>query len=70
MISFVSSSMSVGVVPALGVVVETASSVSEGVGRSAWRAEKWLKLITIMVTGLVQRLWAKHVGFLLKFSVD
>jgi hypothetical protein len=66
----ISSSMSAGVVPALGVAVETASSVSGGVGRSAWQAEKWLKLITIMVTGLVRRLRAKHIGFLLKFSAD
>jgi hypothetical protein len=35
MISFISSSMSAGVVPASGVTVETALPVSEGVGRSA-----------------------------------
>jgi hypothetical protein len=60
--------MLVGVVPALGVAVEMASSVSGGLGQSAFRAEKRLKSITIMVTGLVERLRAKHVGFSLKIS--
>ena len=60
--------MLVGVVSALGVAVETASSVSGGLGRSAFRAEKRLKSITIVVTGLVERLRAKHVQFSLKIS--
>jgi hypothetical protein len=50
------------------VAVETASSASGGLGRSAFRAEKRLKSITIMVTGVVERLRAKHVGFSLKIS--
>jgi putative Mn2+ efflux pump MntP len=40
-----------------------------GLERSAFQAEKRLKLITIVVTGLVERLRAKHVGFSLKISV-
>jgi hypothetical protein len=52
------------------LLVETASLLSEGVGRSVLPAEKWLTSITIMVTGLVRRLRATHVGFLLKISAD
>jgi hypothetical protein len=37
-------------------------------GRSAERAEKQLKSVTIVVTGLVERQRATHVGFSLKIS--
>jgi aryl carrier-like protein len=42
--------------------------VSGGLGQSAFRAEKRLKSITIVMTGLVERLRAKHVGVSLKIS--
>jgi hypothetical protein len=45
------------------------SSLATGEGgRSAGRSEKRLKSVTIVVTGLVERLRAKHVGFSLKIS--
>lgn len=69
-ISFISSSRSMGVVPVLGVAVEASSSVSDLEGRSAGRAEKRLKSFTIVVTGLVERLRATHVEISLKFSAD
>ena len=54
--------------PALGVAVETSYSATGEGGRSAGRSEKRLKSVTIVVTGLVERLRAKHVGFSLKIS--
>ena len=51
-----------GMVPALGVAVETSSSATGEGGRSAGRAEEWLKSVTIVVTVLVERLRATRVG--------
>jgi hypothetical protein len=44
--------------------------VSDGRGQSAGRAEKRLKSITMVVTGLVEKLQAMHVEISRKFSSD
>jgi hypothetical protein len=50
------------------MAVETSSSVSNLGGRSAGRAETQLKSITMVVTGLVERLQAMHADIFHKFN--
>jgi hypothetical protein len=68
MISVDSWSGKTGLVPALGVAVETSSSAMGEGGRSAERTEKHFILVTIVVTVLVRRLRATRVGFLSKLA--